>query len=106
MLEYHIHGPSVRRHVAHRVAADADLAIVRHEKPGDDSQQRRLAATGWAEDREKAAVRDVERQGIDGGVGAVALGDAVDLEILLHHVELCNRRKNGDALIARRRTFA
>ena len=37
-------------------------------KPAIDPQQRRLAAARRPEDREEAAVRDRERQRVDGGV--------------------------------------
>ena len=72
------------RHAAHRRAADANVAVVRREKARDHPQQRGLAAAGRAEDREEAAVRDFERQRVDGRQRAVALADAVDLEIAGH----------------------
>ena len=84
MLEYHVHRSPVRRHAKHRAATDANVTVVGREKSGDDAQQCRLAAARWTQDREKAAVGHRERQRVDGGVIAVALGDAIDFEILLH----------------------
>ena len=63
-------------------AADPDVALVGREEAGDHPQQRRLAAARRAEDRKETAVRDVERQRVDGRRRAVALADAVDFEIL------------------------
>ena len=50
-------------------------------EPGDDPQQRRLAAAGWPEERDEAAVRYVERDPIECGELAEALDDAGEREI-------------------------
>ena len=42
VLEHHVDGPPVRRHAAHRGAADPHVTLVGREEPGDDPQQRGL----------------------------------------------------------------
>ena len=82
-LEDHadVRGGSVRASAASlsrstRLAADGDLAVGRPVQPGDEVEQRRLAAAGWTHDRDASTGRDLEIDRGDGGpVGAVvALG--------------------------------
>jgi hypothetical protein len=84
MLEHHVDWPSIWREPTHRSTADPDVTDVGRQKPCDDAQQRRLAASRWPEDRKEAAVRYREGQRIDGRLGAVALTDAVNFKILPH----------------------
>ncbi len=45
---------------------DLDAAGVRLLEPGDQAQAGRLARTGWAEQGEELAVRDLEAHAVDG----------------------------------------
>ena len=57
-------------------------------EPGHHAQRRRLAAARRAEEHEQLAVGDVQRQVVDGGGVAEALGDAVE-------ADLCQRAPFG-----------
>ena len=59
-LEDHVDRPFVGRHGRHVDPVDQHPAFVRRFKPGDDPQQRRLAAARGAEQREQFALVDVE----------------------------------------------
>ena len=66
-------------------AADRDRAVRDLLEPGDHAQRRRLAAARRADEDEELAVRDVEREVLDGLDAAVV--DLVDvLELHLSHV--------------------
>src|SRR5229473_235991 len=49
-------------------------------QPGEDAQQRRLAAPGRADDREELAARDVERDIVDGDQAAEGLDEITDAD--------------------------
>ena len=66
---------AVDRQVVHPVAADRDIAFGRIEKPRDHPQRGRLAATGRSQQRDKAALRDLQRHPVDGGEIAKSLDD-------------------------------
>ena len=80
-LEHHVDRPLVRRHAAHIYAIDADTAAARVRESRQHPQQRGLAATRSADQREHLALVDLERDVIDRRVGVVGLADAVDEDL-------------------------
>src|SRR6185312_12007654 len=58
--------------------ADPDRAALRSLEPGDQAQQRALAAAGRTEHREELALVDRERNVVDRGDRSEALDDAVE----------------------------
>ena len=56
VLEHHVDGPPVRRHGRDIDAVEQNTARARPLEPGDQPQQRRLAAARWTEQRKKLAV--------------------------------------------------
>ena len=68
----------MRRHVGDVFAADEQLSRRRPLESGEQSQQRRLAAAGAAEQRETLAFGDVERNVVHGDDVAEAFADAVE----------------------------
>ena len=79
-LEHQVDRALVGRHVGHVGAVDQDSPAGRVLEAREHPQQRRLAAAGAAEDREQFALLDLERNVVDGGDVAVALGDALDAD--------------------------
>ena len=59
-------------------AVEQDAARVRRLEAGKQAEQRGLAAAGRAEQREELVLADVERDRVDRGRAAEALGHAVD----------------------------
>ncbi len=55
----------LRRHIVDTFPLDKDVAGSNSLEPGEHSQRRRLAATGWSKQHNKLAVADLERQIID-----------------------------------------
>jgi hypothetical protein len=56
------------------------VAVVGAFEPGDDAQQRGLAAAGRAEQRDQLAFRQIERDVVDGPERAELLDDVADLD--------------------------
>jgi hypothetical protein len=56
-----------------RPSVERDLARVGRLQPGDRAQRRRLPASGRSEQRDELALRDLERQVVDGEHAADAL---------------------------------
>src|SRR5205814_683711 len=67
-LEDHRHAPSLRRHHALRrresPLAHPDLAGLRLEEPGDETERGRLAAAGRAEERDELAGLHLQREAV------------------------------------------
>ena len=79
-LEHQVERPPVRRDGRDVGAVEQDAARVRRLEAGEHAEQRGLAAAGGPEQREELVLADVERDAVDGGRPAEALGDAVDRE--------------------------
>ena len=77
VLEHHRNVALFRRQLVDDAVADEDLTVRDVFEPGDHAQRGRLAATRRADEHEKLAVRDLQRQ-VMHGVKAV-LVDLVDL---------------------------
>src|SRR5438094_1705700 len=75
-LEYHRHAALRWRPIGDPLTADEDLAAIRMFQPGNDSQERRLAATGGPDDHQELAVGDLQVDVGDGRATAEAFGDA------------------------------
>src|SRR2546421_9168031 len=60
--------------IAHLVAFDRDRAGVRLDQPVGEPQQRGLARTGAADDSQKFALGDLERDVVDGDHAAAVKG--------------------------------
>jgi hypothetical protein len=60
LLEHHIHRTAIRRHAAHALAADGDVAAIRRDESRDHAQQRRLTAARRTQNRKEAAAIDRE----------------------------------------------
>ena len=60
VLEHHVDGPAIRRHAAHRLAADRDGSGVGRKEARDHPQQRRLAAARGAEERDQLTLADLQ----------------------------------------------
>src|SRR5262249_5821814 len=67
VLEHHADVARVRPEPLDAAVAEPDLAAVGYVKPGDQPQERRLAAPGGSEQREQLAVGDLEAPAVDGG---------------------------------------
>jgi hypothetical protein len=82
VLEHHPGPAPLRRREPagprHELAADRDRAGVGPLEPGDQAQQRRLAAAGRAEHRDQLAGRDVELDAGDRSRRAERLRDALE----------------------------
>jgi hypothetical protein len=63
-----------------RLTREADLTAVRHEEPGNDRKQRRLARSVGPDDAHDLAGRDAQRDTVEGGEAAEALGHPAKLE--------------------------
>ena len=79
-LEHHVGRPPIGRHAREILAVEQDVAGIRPLETGDHPQQRGLAAPGRSEQREELAGINVERQPIDGGESAEALGQTIDTQ--------------------------
>ena len=92
VLEHH-GDAAVGRLVAGDVAVvDDDAARGDRLQPGDDAQQRRLAAAGRADHDDELALLDREAHALDGAEGAVVLGDVVDDEARHRVAPTCRAR--------------
>ncbi len=80
VLEHEPDLPPVHRHVRDVLPGDHHLPGIRQFQPGDDPQQRRLAAAGRAEQRHELPVRDRQVDPDQHRARAEALGDT-----LQHH---------------------
>ena len=78
VLEHDRDVPVPRIDVRDALAVEVDVALVRPLETDDRSQQRGLAGTGGAEDREELPVRDLQADSLQRGDGAEALGDLVE----------------------------
>ena len=56
----------IRPHGAHGIAADGDGAGRGGQQSGDQREDRRLSAAGWADDRDEATLIDVQIDAVDG----------------------------------------
>ena len=95
-LEHHVDRSPVRRHVGHVAAVQEDAPRVGGSQPGNEAQQRGLAATRVAEQAEVFAAADVERDAahrLDAGEG---LRDIVEAQ----------NRRLGSGHLACRALFA
>ena len=63
------------------LAVEPDLAGARLLQPGDDAQQRRLAAAGRADEDDELAVRDVEVDVVEHLDRAEGFRDAAEAEV-------------------------
>ena len=70
----------LRRESGRVLAREQDLAGVGALEAGDDAQQGRLPRSARAEHGRERAVGDLERDVVEGGEGAEALGDAANLD--------------------------
>ena len=109
-LEDHVDGALVRRNAGDVPALEDDAPLGRPDEPGEDPQQRRLAAARGAEQRDELTVADLERDVVEGDDLPVPVRDPVDLEpggaVLPHHASAMSpprpRRRVRAALIAKR----
>src|SRR5690606_8973407 len=70
----------LRAREAHRLALEDQLAVTRHEQPGQDLHQRRFAGAVVADDPEHLARGDVEVYVLERRDGAEILADAPGFE--------------------------
>jgi hypothetical protein len=70
----------IRRHIRDPLAVDGDLAAVRHQKAGDEVEQRGLAAAGWPQQRYQLAATDQQRDVIERGNLAETFGHPLELD--------------------------
>jgi hypothetical protein len=82
-LEHHVHGPLVRRHLREVFAVDQDLARRDRLEAGEHPQQRRLAGTRAAQQREQLALAHREVHIADHFGFAELLDDVDDLDKVL-----------------------
>ena len=81
-LEDHRDVAAPRREVGHVGAADRDLPRGHLLEAGDHPQQRRLAATGRADEHHELAVADLQADVVDGGdVAGVDLRQLLELDL-------------------------
>ena len=80
VLEHEADVALLRRQAGGVDALDLDRAAVGVLEPGDDPQQRRLAAAARAEQRGELTGRDVDRHVVEGDEVAEALVDVADLD--------------------------
>ncbi len=62
LLKYHIDGAAIRRHFAHALSADDDVARVRRDESGNHAQQGRLSAPGRTQYGKETSALDGKRQ--------------------------------------------
>jgi hypothetical protein len=80
ILEHHVDRPLVRQDMRDVLAAKQDAALVRRFETREHAQQRGLAAATRAEQREKFASGNIERDAVDRAEGAEFFHDALDSE--------------------------
>ena len=73
-LEHHVDRSQVRRNAGHVLAVDLDAAGIGRLQPGQQAEQRGLAAARAAQQGEQLAAGDLEIDIVDGDDGAEALG--------------------------------
>ena len=81
---------AIRPRAGDLLAIDQDRTGLHRQKAADKVEQRRLAATGWAEQRDKLAVGHLERNLIEGkhlapARRAIQVVDAVDNDLRCGH---------------------
>ncbi len=96
-LEHHRDVAIARLELVHAAAADCDLARRDRFETRDHSQQRRLAATGRADEHEELAVGDVEVDPLHHGDAVEALGKVADLHGRHRVLPISPRRASGRA---------
>ena len=79
-LEHHRDAALVRRHAGEVALAHHEPAGIRLLEPGQHHQQRRLAGTGRAQQRDERARRDLQRDAGDRRHRAIAAPHAVDVD--------------------------
>ncbi len=79
-LKHHVDRTPVRRHPREIDAVEQDATGIRPLEPGDQTQQRGLAAARGAEQREEFAVVNVEGELVERDEVAEPLGDAFDAQ--------------------------
>src|SRR5690606_4436679 len=80
VLEHEAHVAASCGQVRRVTTLDLDLAGVGHLEPGDDAQERRLAAPARAEQRREAAGRDGHGDVVERDEVAEGLADVADLD--------------------------
>ncbi|MGY4361227.1 hypothetical protein ACVW0J_007720 [Bradyrhizobium sp. i1.7.7] len=102
ILEHHLHAAAHLAHRARMCVVDA-LAVEDHlarrdvEQPQDGTADRGLAAAGLADQRQRLALRDFERDTVDGiDIFGLAAEQALfDRKMLLEVVDLEQRRTHA-----------
>src|SRR5258708_603404 len=72
LLEHHA---TIRAGTSDGLSVNLDAAVALVQQPGDDLQQRALAAPGWAEQADELAARDTECNAVE-GADHLAIGAA------------------------------
>jgi hypothetical protein len=80
VLEHDADFAAGRRQMINGHAADHDPSQVLRDEPGDDPQQRCLAAAGRAEQGHQFPTNNAERHVVHRRLRAVAVSDAVELQ--------------------------
>ena len=83
-LEHHVDGAVVWRLMSNIDAVDLNAAGGWNFETGQHSQQRRLAAAGTAENREKFSLRDFEIDVIDGREVTEEFADTLNMNKVFH----------------------
>src|SRR5690606_33947250 len=84
-LEHHCRGSRLWWPARHVVPANLDAAGVGRLEASDEAEERGLAATGGAEERDERARQHLQRDAVHRRDGAVALDDLVELYAGLGH---------------------
>ncbi len=84
MLEHHVHRSTVGGHIVHTLATDVDVSLIGFIEPGEESQQRGLAATGGSQNREKRARRHVQGHMIHRGIAAEPADQSLTEQVRIH----------------------
>ena len=80
-LEDDAHLAAMRGQVADGGAVEQDVAAAGRHEAADHAQRRRLAAAGRAEQHDHFALRDLQRDGIDGSLAAVLFRQRAEREM-------------------------
>src|SRR3954462_2889343 len=80
ILERHADVTLLGAQAQHRLAVDADIALVGLLGPGDQAQQHGLAAARWPADDDDLAALDLQRYIVQYDRASVALGHTVEDE--------------------------